>query len=209
MALLEHWGESVEEREPTLAVSAQGRTPGRAFILLTLFLAFGLAAPQAHGQTFKEQDVKAAFLYHFAQFVDWPPEAFPDPDTSLIIGILGTDPFGATLDQIVQGEVVKNRRLEVRRYRRVEEIDQCHILFISRSEERRLEQILLELSGKHVLTVGDSEGFALRGGMIRFMTEKNKIRLRINLDAAKAASVTISSKLLRAAEVIGPGESSR
>jgi hypothetical protein len=99
--------------------------------------------------------------------------------------------------------VVNNRPLLVQRYRRVEEIKTCHILFISSSEEKRLDQVMTSLKGRNLLTVGDFEGFARYGGIVRFATEKNKTRLKINLEAAKAANLTISSKLLRPAEIIG------
>ena len=152
-----------------------------------------------------EYQLKAVFLFNFAQFVEWPPQAFPDRQAPLVIGVLGEDPFGAYLDETVRDEKVNNRPLAVQRYRRVEEIKSCHVLFISRSETDRLEQILAGLKGRSILTVGDAEGFAQQGGMIRFVNEKNKIRLRINLDAAKAAKLTISSKLLRPAEIVNPG----
>jgi hypothetical protein len=153
-----------------------------------------------------EYQVKAVFLFNFAQFVDWPPNAFPEAQTPLVIGVLGEDPFGVYLDETVHGEKVNNRPLVVQRYHRVEEIKTCHVLFISRSETERLEPIVASLKGRNVLTVGDAVGFAQHGGMIRFVTEKNKIRLRINLEAAKAASLTISSKLLRPAEIVAPGK---
>jgi len=152
-----------------------------------------------------EYQLKAVYLFNFAQFVEWPPQAFTDSQAPLIIGVLGEDPFGAFLDETVRDERVNNRPLAVQRYRRVEEIKSCHILFISRSETDRLGQIFARLKGRSVLTVGDGDGFAQHGGMIRFVTEKNKIRLRINLEAAKAASLTISSKLLRPAEIVNPG----
>jgi hypothetical protein len=163
----------------------------------------GVFAAQLRAQAFKEYDVKAAFLYHLAQFVEWPPEAFPAAEDPLVIGVLGEDPFGKALDEIAQDEVVKNRKLKVERYHSMEEIKTCHILFISQSEAGRLDQIFSSLKQRKILTVGDTEGFAQRGGIVRFITEKNKIRLRINIDAAKAVSLTISSKLLRAAELVG------
>jgi hypothetical protein len=172
-------------------------------ILLVILLGAGFLAPQIRAQAFKEYDLKAAFLYHLAQFVEWPSDAFPTEETPLVIGVFGTDPFGKVLDEIVRDEVVKNRKLDVQRYRTMEEIKVCHILFISQSEAGRLDQIFSSIKDRNILTVGDTEGFAQRGGMVRFRTEKNKIRLRINIDAAKAAGLTISSKLLRAAEVIG------
>ena len=149
----------------------------------------------------KEYQIKAAFLYNFAQFVEWPAEMFPDPQGPLVIGILGQDPFGATLDEIVQGEKVNNHPLAVQRFSRPEEIKNCHVLFVSQSEAGRLDKIFASQKNRSVLTVGDFEGFALHGGVIRFITEQNKIRLRINLEAAKSANLTISSKLLRIADV--------
>ncbi len=172
-------------------------------ILLVILLEAGFFAAPLRAQAFKEYDVKAVFLYHLAEFVDWPPKAFPAAESPLVIGVLGADPFGKVLDEIVQDEVVKNRKLKVERFHSMEEIKVCHILFISQSEAGRLDQIFSSLKDRKILTVGDTEGFAQRGGIVRFLTDKNKIRLRINIEAAKAASLTISSKLLRAAEVVG------
>ena len=162
----------------------------------------GVAAQSAPTPEYR---LKAIFLFNFAQFVEWPASAFPEPDTPLVIGVLGDDPFGAYLDETVRGERVNDRPLTVRRYRRVEEIEACHILFISRPEQGHLDQILDSLKGRSILTVGDAEGFASRGGMIRFTTEQNRIRLRVNLDAARAANLTISSKLLRPAQIVSTG----
>ena len=153
-----------------------------------------------------EYQLKAVFLFNFAQFVDWPQESFPEAQMPLVIGVLGEDPFGTYLDEIVSGETVNNRRLEIQRYRRVDEMKTCHILFISQSESKRLEQIVADVKGRSILTVSDAVGFARYGGMIRFVTEKNKLRLRINLEAATAANLTISSKLLRPAEIVTPGK---
>jgi hypothetical protein len=149
--------------------------------------------------------VKAAFLFNFSQFVDWPAAAFADDRSPLVIGVLGSDPFGATLDEIVRDETVNGRPLTVRRYQSPDQLDSCHILFIDRSQDSRLDAIVAALKGQSVLTVGDFEGFARRGGMIRFVTVGNKIRLRINLGAAQEAKLTISSKLLRPAQIVGPG----
>ena len=153
-----------------------------------------------------EYQVKAVFLFNFSQFVDWPAASFADGRAPLVIGVLGSDPFGATLDEIVRGETVNGRPLEVRRYDSVEQIDACHILFIERSQEERLDAVLAGLKGRSVLTVGDFEGFARRGGIIRFVTVGNKIRLRVNLAAAQDAELTISSKLLRPAQIVAPGQ---
>jgi hypothetical protein len=168
--------------------------------LIVVICVIGSFAFDGREQAFREYDLKAVFLYNFTQFVEWPPRAFPDSSTPLVIGILGADPFGKILDEVVRGEVIRNRKLIVQRYARPEEVKTCHVLFISRSETGRLDQLLASLKGRNILTVGESGGFTQQGGMIGFATERNKIRLRINLTAAKEAGLIISSKLLRVAE---------
>jgi hypothetical protein len=167
-----------------------------------LLLATALLGAPVRGADIREYQIKAVFLFNFAQFVDWPAGAFPQPESPLVIGILGEDPFGAYLDQAVRGETVNHRTLVIQRYRRVEDVAKCQILFISRSEAGHLEQILSALRGQSILTVSDADGFSREGGMIRFATENNKIRLKINLEAARAAGLKISSKLLRPAEIV-------
>jgi hypothetical protein len=169
--------------------------------VLLLVRGAGLAGQTAQAP---EYQVKAVFLLNFAQFVDWPADAFPDADTPVVIGVLGDDPFGGVLDQTVRGERLGGRSFQVRRYQRVDEIKICHILFIARSEESRPEGILAGLKNRPILTVSDVDGFAERGGMIRFVTDRNRIRLQINPPAAEAAHLTISSKLLRLAEIVTP-----
>jgi hypothetical protein len=164
------------------------------------------AQPVAQTSATPEYQVKAVFLFNFAQFVEWPPDAFPDSAAPLVIGVLGEDPFGSYLDEAVRGEIVQARPLAVRRYRRVQEITDCHILFIHRREVDDLDDILEALKGRGILTVSDADGFASRGGMIRFVTDRNRIRLRINLEAARDADLTLSSKLLRPATIVTTGK---
>jgi len=159
-------------------------------------------AQEVRGQPAREYQLKAVFLLRFGQFVDWPVAAFPKPDSPFVIGVLGPDPFGSSLDEAVRGEKIRGRDIEIHHFRRVEEVDACHILFIN-SREEPLESILARLKGRSILTVGDSENFARRGGIIRFLTEQGKVRLRINLEAAKANNLVVSSKLLRWAELAG------
>ena len=173
----------------------------RTWLVATLLALF---ATSAQAQPTDEYQIKAVFLFNFAQFVEWPAHAFPDPKSPLVIGVLGRDPFGAHLDEVVAGETINQRPLVIQRYRRVEEITTCHVLFISQSEIPRLERILPQLAGRSILTVGDGESFARRGGVIRFLMERNKIRFRINLTAAKEMNLVISSKVLRSADVITP-----
>ncbi len=174
----------------------------RSFWLAALAIS-SLFATRATGQVeSNEYQLKAVFLFNFAQFVQWPENAFANADTPIVIGVLGGDPFGPILDETVRGERIGGRPLVIQRYRRVEEIGLCHILFINGSESAQLEKILSALSGRSILTVSDADRAARRGVMVRFVTEKKRVRLRINLDAAKLAGLTISSKLLRPTEIV-------
>lgn len=152
-----------------------------------------------------EYALKSVFLFQFARFVTWPARSFRDESTPITIGILGEDPFGASLDEVVAGEAVGTRKLEVRRYGLIDQVGPCHILFISASEAERLPSILGRLRGHNVLTVGDTKDFAARGGIVGFAVDRNRLKLRVNLAAADSAQLTISSKLLRQAEVVRKG----
>jgi hypothetical protein len=185
------------------AFGATRRSVNLIPVYLTLFfiLSAGSKVLQAQAGTPTEYEIKAIFIFNFTQFVEWPANAFPDEQTPLVIGVLGDDPFGAYLDETVKGESVNGHSLIVKRFRTVEEADNCHILFINSGTAGGVEQVLQTLKGRSVLTVGDATEFARQGGMVRFFTENKKIRIRINLDATRAADLTISSKLLRLAEI--------
>ncbi len=193
-----------------LLASTAGTRPsaGRRRLLAALGLLLGLAATPAGAASpaTTEYQVKAVFLFNFAQFVEWPAEGFPASNAPLVIGVLGTDPFGRALDEAIRGESVGAHPLAVRRFTRLEEIETCQILFICASEAARLDQVLARLNNRPVLTVSDVEGAALRGVMIRFVPENNRLRLRINLEAARHAGLQVSSKLLRRAEIVGEKE---
>jgi hypothetical protein len=147
--------------------------------------------------------VKAVFLFRLTQFVEWPAKAFESNQSPIIIGVLGENPFGEALAAAIKGEKVGERPLIIRYYRRVEEVQTCHVLFISRSETAKVDAIMAALGGRSILTVSEIEDFVLKHhGMIRFMTEQNKVSLRINLETAKAAGLELSSRLLRVAEVV-------
>jgi YfiR/HmsC-like len=152
-----------------------------------------------------ENQVQAVFLYNFSRFVEWPAQAFAAPSDPFVIGILGSDPFGARLDEAVRNEQINGHPLSVRRFRNVAEVENCQILFVDRSETAHLEQILAALDHRSTLTVSQADGAAQRGVMIQFATENNRIRLRINVDSARASGLTISSKLLRPAEIVSTG----
>jgi hypothetical protein len=183
-----------------LALAARRRWAG--WLLVAALLGAAGAPAFAQTPTSAEYKVKAVFLFNFAQFVEWPANAFRDAQAPLVIGVLGEDPFGTYLDEAVKGEKIGTRPLVVRRFSRVGDITDCHILFISRSESAQLDKIIAGLKGRSLLTVGDTDTFIRKGGVVRFVTENNKIRLRINVEAAKASDLTISSKLLRPATIV-------
>jgi hypothetical protein len=150
-----------------------------------------------------EYQVKAAYLFNFVKFVEWPEEAFTDPLAPIVIGIVGDDPFGDALPQVVSGKTVQGRDLVIRKYHAGEDLRGSHILFISGSEKKRLPQLLSSLHGSCVLTVADVDGFLEEGGMIRLFSEESRVRFAINVDAAIRAKLKISSKLLSLARVAG------
>lgn len=189
---------------PVLKLSGLGLAL-RMGAALSVLLA--LVAPlKAKAEISKEYQVKAVFLFNFAQFVQWPPRAFTSPDEPFCIGILGNDPFDGFLDDTVKGETVEGHPLVIRRFSSAAEAKGCQILFVSSSEGLQMAAILEDLKGLNILTVGDSEGFIKSGGIVRFVTVDNKIHFRINPEAAKRAKLVISSKVLRLAQISEPGE---
>jgi hypothetical protein len=152
------------------------------------------------------QKLEAVYLLNFGRFVSWPASDFTDARAPLIIGVLGRDPFGRFLDDVVKGETIGQHPVIVRRFVSVREVDRCHILFVSESESPRLETIISELADRHILTVSDIPDFAYRGGIIQFLNERERVRFRINLQRAKNSSLELSAKLLRPADVVFQGD---
>ena len=151
----------------------------------------------ARAEVASEYDVKAAFLYNFTKFVEWPSSALTER-SDFQLCVLGEDPFGKSL-KMVEDEKVAGRRITLLRTPKLAEPEGCHILFISRSERNRIPEILLDLGTAPVLTVSDTSGFLDQGGIINFVLEGSKVRFEINQAAAERAGIKISSKLLRLA----------
>lgn len=148
--------------------------------------------------TTREYTVKGAFIYNFALFVDWPPNAFASDSAPFVIGVLGKNPFGQALEKM-EGQSIKGRKVVVRTLSNAEEGADCQLVFISASERGRLHQILALLRKSHVLTVSDLDGFTDAGGMVNFVTIEDKVRFEINLKEARSAKLRISSQLLKLA----------
>lgn len=149
-----------------------------------------------------EYEVKAAFLYNFAKFVEWPSETAPKASETFVIGILGKDPFGRQLEDQFNGKIIQDRKLVFTRLSGLQEVSRCQVVFISASEAHALGTILNTLQDPPVLTVSDMDQFIQRGGMVGFTLEGNRVRFNVNLDAAEKARLKISSQLLKLAKTV-------
>ncbi len=172
-------------------------------MVITLLMA-GTNQVRDYAQTREasEYQIKAAFLYNFAKFVEWPPETSGGADDPMAICIVGKDPFGNILDELIKNKDISRRRLVVRRMNQGQSARDCQVAFISSSEKPHMRAILEGLKGESVLTVGDMEGFAVLGGMINFTMEQSRVRFEINVEAAERAGLKISSKLLNLAKIV-------
>jgi hypothetical protein len=175
-------------------------------VILNLFLVtFALLQGNHHvlAQTpSREYQLKAVFLFNFTQFVDWPSNVFENDRSPLVIGVIGENPFGSYLTQTVSGEKINGHPLTVQYFKNEEEIKSCHILFVNIHETKKLEQVLEAVKSRNILTVSDQPDFLKQDGMIKFVTNNNKIKLQINMEACKESKMVLSSKLLRLAEII-------
>jgi hypothetical protein len=151
-----------------------------------------------------EYEVKAAFLYNFTRFVEWPPESLGDADEPFVIAVLGRDPFGPVLDGTVAGKTVAGHRIEVRRAARVDDARDAQIVFVCASERASAPAILKALERPGVLIVGDSDGFADCGGTINFVLQERRVRFEINPASVEQARLKMSSQLLKLATLVRP-----
>ena len=151
-----------------------------------------------------EYRVKAAFLYNFARFVEWPPGTYAE---RFGICVLGENPFGPALQRLTEKRV-RSVPIAVRELRSVEEIAHCQVLFVARSQRDELVEVLARLIDKPVLTVSDIDGFSRVGGIIEFYLERNRVRFSVNPHLARRAGLSVSSKLLGLARVVDSGSRS-
>jgi hypothetical protein len=173
-------------------------------LFLILFLASSGNLPA--NSTAEEYAVKAAFLFHFAQFVEWPEETFRDANSPVTYCTIGEDPFHGSLDATLNAKTIGERSFRVLHFKQPQEIQGCQVLFIGAGEKRLLPAILASAKGNSVLTVGESEHFIQEGGMIGFLLEENKIRFEVNLEAAQKEKLKISSRLLALAKSVIGGQ---
>ena len=185
----------------------------RRFGILMLVLGMSLnwtswADVQAQEPDSSEYLIKAGFIFNFAKFVEWPAAAFAQQESPIVIGVLGTDPFGNIIDRIVEDKKIGSRGFVVKRLKwskelkDLKDLKDVKILFVSSSEKTHIDEIVQIVKGLPILTVGETPGFAERGGMIRFTLEDNRVRFEINVEAAREADLNISSRLLTLAKII-------
>lgn len=176
--------------------------PSRKRLLWLVGAMILIVSARAQSQTAGEYQIKAAFLYNFAKFIEWPPGDFADASGPLRICVFGQDPFGQELREITSEKAVNGHKLQIMPVVDLQLARTCHILFIASSEKAQLKRILETLQGSSALTVGDTKGFVEQGGMINFVLENDRVRFEVNHKAAGQAGLKISSKLLNVARVV-------
>jgi hypothetical protein len=149
-----------------------------------------------------EYQVKAAFLFNFAKFIEWPPESFPTNLSPITFCVFGHDPFGEALSDVIRGKTINARELQARGINDLPNLKACHLVFVSDREDKHLSEILSSVKASGVLVVGEAEGFTERGGTVQLFLENNKLRFAVNVDAAKRARLQVSSKLLALARIV-------
>jgi hypothetical protein len=179
-----------------------------ALVAIGSWVFFPISSLRAQQPKASEFQVKAAYLYNFGRFVQWPDESGSDRGESFEICVLGADPFGQALDATLAGGTIAGKSVMAKRIAKPQDVDSCRILFISSSEESHLKEDLAALDKTRVLTVSDIPRFSERGGMIGFILEGNRVRFDVNLDSAHGAGLTLSSELLRVATNVRKGSHS-
>jgi hypothetical protein len=176
------------------------RNPARALVAIALGAATAAISAAAASPT--EHQVKAAFLYNFANFVEWPSAALGPAGTPLRVCVIGADPFGGSLDEAFRDQLVQGRKVQIARGQALDALGRCHILFLPQSEQGHWQDLVRELRATPTLTVGDGPPLARQGGIINFVIEAQRVRFEINPVAAEQAGLRISSKLLTLAKVV-------
>jgi hypothetical protein len=182
---------------------AQWMTMPACAALMLCSALLGASLPlQAQISRTEEYRLKLAFLYSFAKFVEWPADAFSSPRAPLTICIVGRDPFDSDLEQQVAERSVNGRPYMTRTLRANDDVSGCHIIFLPAGSDSSLPAILKRVGGSSAIIVGESAGFAHRGGMVNFVVEDSRLRFEVNLEASLRARPRISSRLLALARIV-------
>ncbi len=174
------------------------------FCLTIIFICYGMFCGTSSTyakQKSNEYRIKAAFLLNFVKFMKWPSHVPSDASSILTICILGNDPFDDAL-KTIENKIIKEKRIVIKRFSRIEDVKECQILFICTSEKNNLSEILTQIKDRPILTVAETKNFCQSGGVINFRIVKGKVRFEINVDAAERSDLKISSKLLKLVKII-------
>ena len=175
------------------------------WFVAALLAAAGPALSAQRKSSASEYKVKAALLYNFTRFVEWPAGAGGSAKGPIVLGIVGADPFGPVLEQMLEGKTVRGRTLEAKRFSTANDLQLCDVLFVNVSGKAELQLILGALEGAPVLTVGETPEFTRLGCMIAFVLERNRVRFEINRGAAEHSRIKIRSQLLQLARKVSKG----
>ena len=178
----------------------KGRTirSGRLAVIAALLIA---AIPcRADGPT-REYLIKAAFVYNFTQFVEWPDSAFPSRDAAFVVATVGPDPFNGALESAMSGKTAADRNVQVVHYDTLSDVGQCQVLFVPAALDPSLKSLFDTLGNRPVLTVGETDAFDPAGGCMRFFLEDNRMRFEVSPDAISAAGLKVSAKLMKLARI--------
>ena len=193
----------MNQSPPFRALNQADRLVKKAVVWVVLFgLLLGITRDACGEVAFTEYQVKALFLLNFTKYVEWPAQALPQAGSPIVIGVMGDEQFGDQLKAVVTGKTANGRPIEVRHLGRDDDCPKCQILFISVSEKKHLAEILEKVKSAPVLTVGETEQFTHLGGIINFTNKEGRVRLEINLNAARLAKLELSSKLLSVADTV-------
>jgi hypothetical protein len=197
-----HPGTSHDRHDTLWHLQSPGNIPAAVVLIGACLLLLVPGRLQAESAASKEYQVKAAFLFNFIRFSDWPSSSFHDSSSPISIGLLGDDPFGPALDEVIHGETVRGRAIVIRRSHSIADLQTCQLLYISTSEKDRLADIIGELDQHAVLIVSDIDHSAHHGGMIGFFQEGKRIRFEINAASAQEHQVKLSAQLLSLGRVV-------
>jgi hypothetical protein len=187
---------------PVAPGACRGLSGGAAWPAGLLAVLLAVGAPSRALASELEYQVKAEFMERFTRFIDWPEASFPAPDAPFVFCTVGEASFEGYLERLAAEHKVKGRPIVVRRISSSAQAEGCHLLFIAQSEQEHLKEILPQVAGKPILTVGDTSGFASAGVMINFYVERDFVRFEINMSAARKAGLKFSSKLLKLGRIV-------
>lgn len=190
---------------PVVSAARMLRASSRRWlVLLPLLVVLSTVAQAVFGgdlSASRENQLKAAFVYNFTKFIEWPPQSFSGTHDPIVIGVLGDGPFGAQLTQVVKARNVNGRGIVVKRVESAAEARSAHVLFVSAEENSHFGELEPDIRGSPVATIGESPSFAQTGGTITFVLEGDKLRFEINMDSAERAGLRISAHLQKLAKL--------